>query len=85
MLLAACAPASAQIFKCPAGDGYSFQQAPCAGLAASGGSLVVFPNGRPAPSPAPSPASAGSSETVASARVFGRSPLPTPVTIRQAK
>ena len=49
VVAAACFPALAQIFKCPVGDGYAFQQAPCPGLGDSGGRLLVYANGRAAP------------------------------------
>ena len=69
----ACFPALAQVFKCPVGDGFAFQQAPCPGLGESGGRLVMFSNGRAAPEAAP----ASASNVPASGRVLGRTPLPT--------
>lgn len=80
VLAMACSPAWSQIFRCPNGDGFSFQQAPCPGLGASGGQLLVLPNGRRAPVAPPS-APAGSR----TGRVLGRTPLPTPILVRTAK
>ena len=77
-------PASAQVFKCPSGGGYTFQQAPCAGLSASGGSLLVFANGTQAPRPVPVRVAASAAESAAP-RVLGRSPLPTKVTLGEPK
>lgn len=49
----ACFPVRAQIYKCPDGERFSFQQSPCPGLGDSGGRLLVLPNGRPGPLPVP--------------------------------
>jgi len=70
----ACFPALAQIFKCPVGDGFAFQQAPCPGLGASGGRLLVFANGKSALAAGP----AGASSEPKNGRVLGRTPLPAP-------
>lgn len=67
----ACFPAMGQIFKCPVGEGFAFQQAPCAGLGESGGRLLVYPNGRPVAAVA-----ASASNAPRSGRVLGRTPLP---------
>lgn len=77
----ACAPASAQIFKCPSGGGYVFQQAPCPGLGASGGTLLVLANGAKAPRPMTPHAATGASDAVGEHRVLGRSALPTPTPV----
>lgn len=69
----ACFPATAQIFKCPVGDGFAFQQAPCHGLGESGGRLLVFANGKAAPVAVP----ASASDVPRNGRVLGRTPLPT--------
>ena len=76
----ACLPVCAQIYRCPEGEGFSLQQAPCAGLGESGGRLLVLPNGRLAPLPL----SAGASETPRSGRVLGRTPLPSAKMARKA-
>ena len=81
VVAAACFPALAQIFKCPVGDGYAFQQAPCPGLGDSGGRLLVYANGRAAPAAAP----ASASDVPKNGRVLGRSPLPTPSLNRTSK
>jgi hypothetical protein len=73
----ACFPAQAQVFKCPVGNGFAFQQAPCPGLGASGGRLVVFGNGRAVP------AEAGASEVPKMGRVLGRTPRPMPLADRK--
>ena len=67
----ACLPAMAQIFKCPVGGGFAFQQAPCAGLGESGGRLLVYANGRPAGA-----VTASASDVPKNGRVLGRTPLP---------
>ena len=67
----ACFPAMGQIFKCPVGEGFAFQQAPCAGLGDGGGRLLVYPNGRPAAA-----AAASASDVPRNGRVLGRTPLP---------
>ena len=72
----ACAPVAAQIFKCPNGDGYILQQAPCAGLGQSGGRLLFLPNGQRAPVATASSASAAASDVPKLGRVLGRTPLP---------
>jgi hypothetical protein len=76
-----CFPALAQIFKCPVGDGFAFQQAPCPGLGASGGRLLVFANGRAAPAAGPT----GAGSEPKNGRVLGRTPLPTPSLNRPSK
>ena len=68
----ACFPTLAQVFKCSAGAGFAFQQAPCPSLGESGGRLLMFANGRPAPSAAP----ASASDVPKNGRVLGRTPLP---------
>lgn len=77
----ACVPAGAQIFKCPVGEGFAFQQAPCPGLGASGGRLMVFANGRPAPAATETAAS----DVPKTGRVLGRTPRPTPFADRKPK
>ena len=69
-------PASAQIYKCPDGNGFSLQQSPCAGLGQSGGRLLVLPNGRLAPVALATSASASASSVPRLGRVLGRTPLP---------
>jgi hypothetical protein len=71
-------PLCAQIYKCPDGNGFALQQAPCAGLGQSGGRLLVLPNGRLAPVAVPTSASASGSagDTPKLGRVLGRTPLP---------
>jgi hypothetical protein len=69
-------PVGAQIFKCPVGEGFAFQQAPCPGLGASGGRLMVFANGRPAPT------ETGASSVPKTGRVLGRTPRPAPLAER---
>ncbi len=76
----ACFPAMGQIFKCPAGEGFAFQQAPCAGLGESGGRLLVYPNGRPVAAPA-----ASASDVPRSGRVLGRTPLPAQMASSRSK
>jgi hypothetical protein len=76
LVAVACFPAGAQIFKCPVGDGFAFQQAPCSGLGAGGGRLMVFANGRPVP------AEASASAVPKMGRVLGRTPWPTPLADR---
>ncbi len=66
----ACFPVCAQIYKCPDGEGFSLQQAPCAGLGESGGRLLVLPNGRAAP------VYVAASGVPSAGRVYGRTPLP---------
>ena len=72
----------AQIFRCPNGEGVTFQQGPCNGLAASGGRLIRSADGQTVREPEPpatpaSPASASGAAPVPSAgRVYGRTPLP---------
>ena len=73
-LVLASPPGRAQIFKCPNGDGYILQQAPCMGLGESGGRLLVLPDGRRAPVAPPVPASG--SEVPKHGRVLGRTPRP---------
>ncbi len=77
----ACFPALAQIFKCPVGDGFAFQQAPCPGLGESGGRLLVFANGKAAPAAAP----ASASDVPKTGRVLGRTPLPATSLVRMSK
>jgi hypothetical protein len=72
----ACFPVCAQIYKCPDGDGFALQQAPCAGLGQSGGRLLVLPNGRLAPVAMATSASASASGVPKLGRVLGRTPLP---------
>jgi hypothetical protein len=81
VVAAACFPALAQIFKCPVADGFAFQQAPCPGLGASGGRLLVFANGKAAPAAAP----AAASSEPKNGRVLGRTPLPAPSLNRPSK
>jgi len=77
--LATPATAAAQVFRCPVGGAIVFQQSPCAGLAASGGRLLIGADGqkvaerRAEPEPLPPP------------RVLGRTPLPTPMGARHRK
>ena len=68
----ACFPVCAQIYKCPNGNGFSLQQAPCAGLGESGGRLLVMPDGRSAPRAV----AASASEPPKNGRVLGRTPRP---------
>jgi hypothetical protein len=70
----ACLPVCAQIYKCPNGNGFSLQQAPCAGLGDSGGRLLVMPDGRSAPKVVA--ASASASDVPKLGRVLGRTPRP---------
>ena len=77
----ACVPVGAQIFKCPVGDGFAFQQAPCPGLGSSGGRLMVFANGRPAPVSTES----GASDVPKMGRVLGRTPRPMLLADRKPK
>lgn len=68
----ACFPVCAQIYKCPNGEGFSLQQAPCAGLGQSGGRLLVMPDGRTAPKAV----AASASDVPKLGRVLGRTPRP---------
>ncbi len=77
---AACLPAIGQIFKCPDGEGFAFQQAPCAGLDKSGGRLLVYPNGRPVAA-----AAASASDMPRNARVLGRTALPVQMVVARTK
>ena len=72
----ACVPVSAQIYRCPGGNGVVLQQSPCAGLGQSGGRLLVLPNGRLAPVAVVHSASASASDVPKVGRVLGRTPLP---------
>jgi len=74
----ACFPVCAQIYRCPNGDSFSLQQAPCPGLGQSGGRLLVLPNGRAAPT------EVAASAVPKSGRVLGRSPLPSAGLARKA-
>ena len=65
-------PVCAQIYKCPNGNGFSLQQAPCAGLGESGGRLLVMPDGRLAPRAV----AASASEPPKNGRVLGRTARP---------
>ena len=76
-----CSPVWAQIFKCPDGDRLVLQQSPCPGLAAGGGRLLTYANGRPAPNPP----GTGASEVPKTGRVLGRSRLPTPTAVQNRK
>ncbi len=76
----ACFPVAGQIFKCPVGEGFAFQQSPCAGLGESGGRLLVYPNGRPV---AAAPASAR--DVPKNGRVLGRTPLPSQIAAARPK
>ena len=80
----ACFPVAAQIYRCPDGDGFALQQSPCPGLGRSGGRLLVLPNGRPAPLAVPVGASGSASDVPGAGRVFGRSPLPSPLVARKS-
>ena len=68
----ACFPVCAQIYKCPNGNGFSLQQAPCAGLGDGGGRLLVMPDGRLAPRAV----AASASEPPKNGRVLGRTARP---------
>ena len=63
----------AQIFKCPVNGVAVYQQAPCAGLGASGGRLMFRENGQSVPLARPSPEREGLPP-----RVLGKTRLPTP-------
>ena len=76
-------PVCAQIYKCPDGNGYALQQAPCPGLGQGGGRLLVLPNGGRAPVPVAIPASGSAGGMQRVGRVLGRTPLPASVVARK--
>jgi|BarGraIncu00222A_1022003.scaffolds.fasta_scaffold72113_2 hypothetical protein len=78
-VLFATSSSSAQIFKCPINGVQVFQQAPCPGLGASGGRLLILANGRRAPPPTPEP------ESLPPPRVLGKTRLRTPTPVEGRK
>ncbi len=88
--LLALAPCQAQIFRCPNGEGVTFQQGPCNGLAASGGRLIRSADGQTvrepdAPAAPALPAASGVAVGAAAGRVYGRTPLPDTKVLMTAK